>query len=291
MLLNKYKNRKRTIGLMIHNSYFPDMRNIILIIFLLMSMGCPPSEKVMEDVWLQSVSFDFIQSTNELYFDVDISSSFQDTDLSEVNILWYCSTYDNEPDTIQLNDNGLDGDILPGDDHYSVKIANDSLELKNDISPTTTGEVFLNVLAKYGSGEETLGFTFQLGNIKPTILSVSFPDTLIRPLQTNSFVVDTIKVTVHDANGLSDIQSCFLLFQKPDSTWANNGNPILLFDDGVISEQMFLWDENASDGIYSRLITIGRDNPLGTYRAHFHVRDIAGDYGDSVIKTLEIINE
>lgn len=274
-----------------HNSYFLYMKNLLLFIFVLTFMGCPPSDPVeqQETEWLSSTEFDYLQSTNELYFSAQLSPAIQGSNLTQVNILWYCSSLDNEPDTIALNDNGFYGDILPGDDRYSIKVDNDTLVLKNGITPTTTGTVFMDVAADYESQQYLMDFSFQLGNLRPSILNVVFPDTLYRPDQPNTYVVDTIKVLVHDPNGLSDIQSCFLLFQKPDSSYANSGNPIMLYDDGNQDQQIFLWDESASDGIFSRLITIGYNNPLGTYTAEFYVRDISGDYGETVTKTLEVV--
>ncbi len=287
-MINYYSKQKRRIELIQHYSYFPYMRNLLLFIFVLVFIGCP-SKDTPEQLWFCETQFEFLQSTQELYFEVYAASTFQGSSLSGVDILWYCTSLDNEPDTISLNDSGQFGDILPGDGHFAVKVSNDSTVLKNSITPSTIGTVYLDVITQYGTLQNLNNESYQLGNIRPSILSVSFPDTLPRPSQPQTYVVDTIKVMVHDANGLNDLQSCFLLFQKPDSTWANNGNPISLYDDGVKNQQMFLWDDYSSDGIYSRLITIGSDNPLGTYRAEFYVKDQSGEYGEVVVKTLEVV--
>ncbi len=272
-----------------HFSYFPRMRSAILLVFVLVFFGCPPADTPPEDEWLNSVHFDFLQSTNQLYFDVQITSEFQGSSFEQINILWYGIYKDSIPDIIALNDDGEEGDILPGDGHYSRKITNSDAVLSQSIPASATGTVYLDIKTVYGGNEVVVSDSFQLGNIRPSILNVSFPDTLLRPTQPSTYAVDTIQVVTYDPNGLNDIQSCYLLFEKPDSTWANNGDPILLYDDGVQNQQAFLWDNHGSDGVFSRLITIGHDNPLGTYTAHFHIKDIAGDYGEIVIKTLEVI--
>jgi penicillin V acylase-like amidase (Ntn superfamily) len=45
----------------------------------------------------------------------------------------------------------------------------------------------------------------------------------------------------------------------------------------------------ANDGIYTRLITIGNENPLGTYTATFHLNAYDSNGDTTVIKYLEVI--
>ena len=203
-------------------------------------------------------------------------------------VLWYGTQVNSLPDIISLNNSGIEGDIIAGDKIYSRRISNTQLTLDNSIDSSATGLVYLNVQAYYKGNQVALEDSFQLGNIRPIIVQVTFPDTMTRPPDPY-ILVDTIKVEIFDANGVSDIQTCYMMFQKPDLSYSNNGNPILLYDDGIINQNMFLWDEFAADGIFSRLITIGSDNPIGIYNAYFYAKDFFGEDAEIVMKTVVVI--
>jgi hypothetical protein len=77
------------------------------------------------------------------------------------------------------------------------------------------------------------------------------------------------------------------MFQKPDSTFSS-GSPISLYDDGNKDFSMYLWDDVAKDGKYSRYIIIDSNNPLGTYTSYFYARDYSGILSEPFITTLVV---
>ena len=145
----------------------------------------------------------------------------------------------------------------------------------------------MDFVATYKTETVTVSDSFRIGNIIPRFLSISFPDSMPHPTEPNYYAIDSIFVSVFDPYGLKDIRSCYLMLKKPDGSFANNGQPIYLKDDGVkSSENISIWDSKANDGIFTRLITIGYENPLGKYYGIFYLYDWGGlssTHMDSVV--------
>ena len=272
-----------------HFCYLRPMRISVFALVVLLLWGCSKLPEAPESVDpLQDLQFEFLQYANKLYFAAEVQPDYLGNLLDSVMVLWYGTQVNSLPDRVSLNNAGIEGDIIAGDKIYSRRISNTQLTLDNSIDSSATGLVYLNVQAYYKGNQVALEDSFQLGNIRPIIVQVTFPDTMTRPPDPY-ILVDTIKVEIFDANGVSDIQTCYMMFQKPDLSYSNNGNPILLYDDGIINQNMFLWDEFAADGIFSRLITIGSDNPIGIYNAYFYAKDFFGEDAEVVIKTVVVI--
>ena len=272
-----------------HFCYLRPMRISVFALVVLLLWGCSKLPDAPESVDpLQNLQFEFLQYANKLYFAAEVQPEYLGNSLDSVMVLWYGTQVNSLPDRVSLNNSGIEGDIIAGDKIYSRRISNTQLTLDNPIDSSATGLVYLNVQAYYKGNQIALEDSFQLGNIRPIIVQVTFPDTMTRPPDPY-ILVDTIKVEIFDANGVSDIQTCYMMFQKPDLSYSNNGNPILLYDDGIIDQNMFLWDEFAADGIFSRLITIGSDNPIGIYNAYFYAKDFFGADAEVVIKTVVVI--
>ena len=272
-----------------HFCYLRPMRISVFALVVLLLWGCSKLPEAPESVEpLQNLQFEFLQYVNKLYFAAEVQQEYLGNSLDSVMVLWYGTQVNSLPDIISLNNSGIEGDIIAGDKIYYRRISNTQLTLDNPIDSSATGLVYLNVQAYYKGNQIALEDSFQLGNIRPIIVQVTFPDTMTRPPDPY-VLVDTIKVEIFDANGVSDIQTCYMMFQKPDLSYSNNGNPILLYDDGIIDQNMFLWDEFAADGIFSRLITIGSDNPIGIYNAYFYAKDFFGEDAEVVIKTVVVI--
>jgi len=272
-----------------HFCYLRPMRISVFALVVLLLWGCSKLPEAPESVDpLQNLQFEFLQYVNKLYFAAEVQPEYLGNSLDSVMVLWYGTQVNSLPDIVSLNNSGIEGDIIAGDKIYSRRISNTQLTLDNPIDSSATGLVYLNVQAYYKGNQVALEDSFQLGNIRPIIVQVTFPDTMTRPPDPY-VLVDTIKVEIFDANGVSDIQTCYMMFQKPDLSYSNNGNPILLYDDGIINQNMFLWDEFAADGIFSRLITIGSDNPIGIYNAYFYAKDFFGEDAEVVIKTVVVI--
>jgi hypothetical protein len=265
------------------------MRISVFALVVLLLWGCSKLPEAPESSDpLQNLQFEFLQYANKLYFAAEVQPDYLGNLLDSVMVLWYGTQVNSFPDRVSLNNAGIEGDIIAGDKIYSRRISNTQLTLDNPIDSSATGLVYMNVQAYYKGNQVALEDSFQLGNIRPIIVQVTFPDTMTRPPDPY-ILVDTIKVQIFDANGVSDIQTCYMMFQKPDLSYSNNGNPILLYDDGIINQNMFLWDEFAADGIFSRLITIGSDNPIGIYNAYFYAKDFFGEDAEIVMKTVVVI--
>ena len=272
-----------------HFCYLRPMRISVFALVVLLLWGCSKLPEAPESADpLQNLQFEFLQYVNKLYFTAEVQPNYLGNLLDSVMVLWYGTQVNSLPDRVSLNNAGIEGDIIAGDKIYSRRISNTQLTLDNSIDSLATGFVYLNVQAYYKGNQVALEDSFQLGNIRPIIVQVTFPDTMTRPPDPY-ILVDTIKVEIFDANGVSDIQTCYMMFQKPDLSYSNNGNPILLYDDGIINQNMFLWDEFAADGIFSRLITIGSDNPIGIYNAYFYAKDFFGEDAEVVMKTVVVI--
>ena len=262
------------------------MRFHILFLFAILFWACPGPTGETDPNTITNQQFTFHQDINQLYYGVTVEETYTLENLSKVSINWYGTSRSNSPDTLTLYDDGTNGDILMGDGLHGLKIANDSTNITN-ILGDDSGHVYMDFVATYKTETVTVSDSFRIGNIIPRFLSISFPDSMPHPTEPNYYAIDSIFVSVFDPYGLKDIRSCYLMLKKPDGSFANNGQPIYLKDDGVkSSENISIWDSKANDGIFTRLITIGYENPLGKYYGIFYLYDWGGlssTHMDSVV--------
>ena len=241
---------------MMNQFYFFSMRKTFWLLagLVLFMMGCPSGDSTDEEeiALLQDLQFNYHQGLNNLYFSAQVESSYLGKKLQAVQSLYFGFDTTRIADTLSLNDAGITGDIIPNDDVFSIKVSNDSNYVTYVLEPTDTGKVYVKYLAQFGTEIKEQMTSFKMGNQGPRILSVSMPDTLRRP-SGDSVVVATIVVSLTDSDGHEDVQTCYLMFQKPDSTFSS-GSPISLYDDGNDDFSMYLWDELANDGKFSRYI-------------------------------------
>jgi len=240
--------------------------------------------------------FIFLRESNFLYFEVSCKMDFEGDSLSSVLVEWYGQGAANT-DSIWLNDNGNFGDIIYGDGLYSHKISNDLDSINNIIQPSLIGEVSYKILGTYGVNKFELFQTTYLQNIPPIILSITAPDTIHRP---PGGEVDFVLITadIFDENEGGDILSCGFtsLHIEPD-TLLNNGNQILMYDDGSLVEiypDYYSGDEISGDGKFSIQIPIfGPDNPsnqtkTGTFLWKFIARDNSFEISEPVEHTIVV---
>ena len=262
------------------------MRFYFLFIFGIFFLACPDPTTDSELSPITNRQFTFHQDMNQLYYGVTVEETYTLENLSKVSINWYGTSRSNPPDTLTLYDDGTNGDILMGDGLHGLKIVNDSTNITN-ILGDDSGHVYMDFVATYKTETVTMSDSFRIGNIIPRFLSISFPDSMPHPTEPNYYAIDSIFVSVFDPYGLKDIRSCYLMLKKPDGSFANNGQPIVLEDDGVKSSgNISIWDSKANDGIFTRLITIGYENPLGKYYGIFYLYDWGGlssTHMDSVV--------
>jgi len=262
------------------------MRFHILFLFAILFWACPGPTGETDPNTITNQQFTFHQDINQLYYGVTVEETYTLENLSKVSINWYGTSRSNSPDTLTLYDDGTNGDILMGDGLHGLKIVNDSTNITN-ILGDDSGHVYMDFVATYKTETVTVSDSFRIGNIIPRFLSISFPDSMPHPTEPNYYAIDSIFVSVFDPYGLKDIRSCYLMLKKPDGSFANNGQPIYLKDDGVkSSENISIWDSKANDGIFTRLITIGYENPVGKYYGIFYLYDWGGlssTHMDSVV--------
>jgi hypothetical protein len=253
---------------------------MILAIFLLACPGETPEPEL--EIPILHTQFTFHQDVNKLYFGLETETVYNDQQLSSVSVLWFGTDQGNTPDSLTLVDDGSQGDILSSDHIYALKIENDPGVILNTLG-NDSGNVYIRYIVTFGDEIVSEPDSFEIGNLIPKILAVIFPDSMLHPTEANYYAIDSIFVNVFDPNGINDIRSCYLMFQKPDGSYANNGEPIYLFDDGNKSEDnISIWDRTANDGVFSRLITIGNENPLGKYFATFYLNDWAGSFTSEI---------
>jgi hypothetical protein len=150
--------------------------------------------------------------------------------------------------------------------------------------------VYLHVIADYGSEIITVTDSFRIGNIIPRIITVSAPDTIVRPAG-STVSLHLITAEVFDADGLETIKWVgFTSFHVDGDSLMNKGNYIYLYDDGsedILYEPDFTsGDSIRGDGVYSFRIPVygtGFTDPdfqtkTGLFLWRFLTQDKSDDY-------------
>ena len=279
------------------------MRTCFLIITALIFWGCSDSASTTDtDSPLGELQFTFLQDDRVLYFAIDLAPSHRNSPLATAALNWFGTDTTKTPDYLLLKDDGTNGDIIENDDLYSRKIINDSQTLSNPIE-NDTGRVYLDFEATYDNNASFMAQdSFYLGNIIPIIVFISPMDTIFLP-DSGGVKFDTVKATVHDANGLDDIRRVgFFSYHVDDSTFLNEGNIINLYDDGsevILYEPNFTsGDAAANDGIYSfRVPVFGPGNldseletKTGTFLWIFDAVDMANTHSNPDTQTVVVVD-
>jgi len=269
--------------------------SLLILLICLIFFACPG--KIIEPdlpLPISNTQFTFLQDLNELYFSVDIDSSYNSRSLSEVMLLWYGDDQSNTADSLTLFDNGTNGDIILNDGTFTIKVSNDSSVIMNVLGDDS-GAVYIDVAATYGNDIIAFSDSFQIGNIIPRIISVLAPDTITRPTG-NTLSLHLISAQVFDADGLESIRWVgFTSFHIDGDSVMNNGNYIYLYDDGsedILYEPDFTsGDTIRGDGIYSFRIPVygsgSLDSNLQTKTGNFLWRFITQDKSDDYSKIVE----
>jgi len=274
--------------------------NHILLLMVLFFNGCPDKDPITDPIdTISGIQFTFHQDVNKLYFAASVESSYDDGSLISVSLIWYGVNKENIPDSLIIQDNGKDGDIISGDGMYSIKLANDSTLIKNTLGDDS-GKVYLTVLAYYDEVQVSKLDSFSIGNIIPRIISVTAPDTIIRP-EGSTVTLHPVYAEVFDADGLETIKWVgFTSFHVDGDSLMNRGNYIYLYDDGsedILYEPDFTsGDSIRGDGIYSFRIPVygsGNTDPdfqtkTGLFRWEFITQDNADDYSTPILHEVII---
>jgi len=244
---------------MVINTKFQAMRIYFLFIFGIFFLACPDPTTDSELSPISNQQFTYHQDVNQLYYGVEVEDRYENQALSQVKINWYAITRNNPPDTLMLYDDGTNGDILMGDGFYGLKITNDSTTIQNRLGDDS-GYVYLDYLAVYGTETVIVLDSFRIGNLIPRIVSISAPDTIVRPSDA-TVSLHLISAEVFDADGLETIKMVgFSSYHVDGDSMMNNGNYLYLHDDGsnvVLYEPDFTsGDLVQGDVIYSFRIPV-----------------------------------
>ena len=214
----------------------------------------PESATVIDSVWIEM--FQIVGGTS-------IDSAAADTFLLSISLV----------------DDATNGDILPLDGVYARTF-------DSPLPSGTGGAVRFEFHALIAGDTHTAADTLRLINLRPVILNVSAAALLTLPPQGSELVaIDTVRATVADPDGLNDIKRVGFTVLKPDSTMANNGQPFLLADNGLLEPY---GDLVAGDGVYSLIIKLESTNDRGTYVYRFTAQDLSGAVSDTVTQIVVV---
>jgi len=177
----------------------------------------------------------------------------------------------------ELFDDGAtqNGDVIAGDSIYSAL-----LDTGFAIGKNGTFRLRFYAIDSYQELNETVPeHEIEVTNFAPQITNVNVPQTIEIPAPGGNFNRELVTVSVTDPEGLADVDSVYFFSQKPDGTFANNGLPIPLVDNGrpfnINNPGQETGDDVAGDGIYSFSLLVYSDTQAGTYRFIFYVVDKA----------------
>ena len=274
-------------------------KNLNILLSILFFVGCGVEDKNEDSViYISDPQFNFHQDVNKLYISAMVLPQINGKILDNVIVEWFGTNQKNVPDSLILKDGGVNGDIIAGDDIYTLKFQNDSSIISNTLGDDS-GSVYINILAVYVGQTEQRSASFKIGNIIPRILSIASPDTIIRPSGA-TLSLHLVSATVFDADGLDDIKWVgFTSYHVEGDSMMNKGNYIYLYDDGseniIYLPDITSGDITSGDGTYSFKIPVfgsGNEDPeyqtkAGTFRWEFVTQDKEDEY--SLTATHEVI--
>ena len=263
--------------------------------------SCLDPDRIPPDNPISNPEFTFMQDQNKVYFSANFQEDYQEEALDSTFVRWYSSSLAGGFDVVVLNDDGVNGDIIQGDNIFSRKISNESLD--RAITDADTGFLFADFTAIYGGGNYVgLLDSAKVGNLIPKIINV-IADTLINRPEGRNINLIKVKAEVLDGDGNESIKWVgFTSFSLRDNEMMNNGNMIYLYDDGgteILYPPDFTSGDSAKDdGIYTFKIPIYGDGfgseetddttRTGSFRWRFSAQDMANDYSQTVDHVIVI---
>ena len=225
---------------------------------------------------LEIVSFEFDILTWNFFFSVAAESPDDSIEV-EAELLVAGQTAAH----FSLKDSGVGSDIQVNDGSYDENwLLPDSMS--NFIDSLWT----LSIHASSNGETKIVSQAYQPEPlITPIIASISHSDTLIRPI--TGQIRDTTQVEIIYPRGRDSMRDVRFTSLKPDGTWANNGLPIPMYDDG--GERIYSGDKVAGDGIYSLILPLEPSHLIGTYYWTFQARTWLGIEAGQVEDSLIVI--
>jgi len=138
----------------------------------------------------------------------------------------------------------------------------------------------MRFFAEDRAGEFSLPLTKNVffENSAPLLSESQVPDTLVLPAVGSNPIDTLITIRVRDGQGLTDVDAVYFYSLKPDSTLANGGNPLYMWDNGLPflgdpNQLQYAGDQVAGDGVYSFTVLLPAGSLSGKYRFSFYALD------------------
>jgi hypothetical protein len=212
----------------------------------------------------------------------DIMTAFFESQKSDAGFTKFEQYLYNDGDFIN------NGDITAGDSVFSARLNPDFVSGKQG-----NYRLLFYVQDTYGELNDIAAeHLLYIGNLPGKFLQITAPDTLQIPSGLGSYNRGLLTASVSDPEGLSDIDSVYFFSLKPDSTYANNGLPFLMVDNGqpfnILNPLVESGDSIAGDGIYSLSLLVYDDANPGLYTFTFYMRDKAGNLSSPAQKKIHL---
>ena len=131
-----------------------------------------------------------------------------------------------------------------------------------------------------------------LTNFAGQINNLNLPEVMTIPSEPGEPARELMTAEVTDSEGLADIDSVYFFSLKPDSTYANNGQPFIMVDNGLsydpLNPLIKTGDETSGDGVYSLSLLVFNGSIPGDYTFSFYIRDKAGNLTGPVKRTIQL---
>ena len=174
----------------------------LIIILSIFYFKCSAPTQTSDEIHpIESIDFNYLQNEDKIYMATELKNPFNGLNLRYVSLAWHGQTnFSSSADSFFLADSGQLGDILKGDNIFSLSKELSSIII-NPISLSDTNRVHIKIIAHYNDGNSYIDSSkFSLGNLWPIFTSFDLPDTLTRPSETGSANLINIKVGIDDLN-------------------------------------------------------------------------------------------
>ena len=218
-----------------------------------------------------------IDPTIQYSYNVQVSDPQGISDLAHV--IFRIHSHENPTITHRdtLYDDGTSPDAAPQDGIFTGTFTSDFAD-----SVVGTYPFSFQAFDKTGDSTDYVRHDVRVineANAPPHIFNLAVPDTFDSGSGANNFL---ITLEVMDPQGLADVDSVHFTSRKPDSTWANNGLPIPLFDDGTFGDVV------PGDGVYSFRAIFDPTAQKGDYVWTFAAVDRSGAKSNIIVHILTI---
>ncbi len=195
-----------------------------------------------------------------------------------------------------LLDDGTQGDEQAGDGRFSLGV-----QASFAAGKTGTYELVFVATDLGGAQGAEARAKLSIANGPPVLSDVTVPDSVDIPLRGTLLVPLTVRVS--DPQSLADVKRVGFTSRKPDSTFANAGQPVPMVDNGLAFDPAIAYahgDQLAGDGVYTFTLVVYADqdarqwdpqgNPIqqGWYTFTFAAEDKVGNLSEAVIRRFKI---